>query len=68
MMICEIVKYLILNQDFKNYFSTLRVMIMYQNRSKTEQRHCGEGTQFSFIYSLELYAQIEEIPFTRPNV
>lgn len=59
MMICEILKYLILNHDFKNYFSRLRVMTMYSNRSKTEQRNGGEGIQFSFSYSLELYAKIE---------
>lgn len=57
-----IVKYLILNQDFQNYFTRLRVMTTYPNRSKTEQRQPGEGILAAFfcIDSLELCVQIEK--------
>lgn len=46
-----IVKYLILNQDFRNYFTRLRVMTTYPNRSKTEQRQPRrEYLQLFFFY------------------
>jgi len=45
-----IVKYLILNEDFKNYFTRLRVMTTCPNRSKTEQRQPGEGILAAFFF------------------